>query len=386
MNVASGKQDADRIWFAHMLRAVAALTVIFKHYCDIFINANSTVVGLAFTQPVTIDSNIFLAKFTLWLQSWHFDGGAYGVALFFLVSGFVIPISMDRIGVDQFLIRRFFRIFPPYAIGLLFVVGVVYIYTSQVGTPFPYTIKDYLINTSLFRDWFWVRSIDGVNWTLELELKFYIFCAFLVWVSNLHNPKTLIIAVLVMFVFVYMTSGTYDFLLGNFFYLYKFVYILSITSAYLSFMLIGTSFYNFYASHWNKRLLIAISSLFLFIFLIEISLSPINGQLTMHIVNYSLALGTFTFCFVFREKLPYSRVLDFLATISYPIYIIHGIVGYILLTVLTSHNVNIYVSIVLVIAFVIIVAYVLHKFVELPSNNLGKYVARSMKHLLADNR
>ncbi len=40
--------------------------------------------------------------------------GAFGVALFFLISGFVIPLSFQSYGRLDFLVARFFRIYPTY--------------------------------------------------------------------------------------------------------------------------------------------------------------------------------------------------------------------------------------------------------------------------------
>ncbi len=384
MNSTAQKKDTDRIWFAHMLRAVAVIAVMISHYVDVFAHANAVAVGLAFTRPVTVDPGLLLPKIILWFYNFNFNAGPFGVAVFFLISGFVIPISMEHIGTGQFIIRRFFRIFPPYAVGLLLVVIVMYVYTSRIGTPFPYTARDYLINASLLRDWFWIPSIDGVNWTLEVELKFYILCTFLAWVSNLKSSKTLIVTTMVMLIFVYVTSGTYDFLLNNFFYLYKFAFNLSSAFGYIVFMFIGTCFYNLHTKHWTfSRFLVTAAVLFTF-FYIAVSFSPVQALVSPIHYNYFYALVLFSLCYRFKDKIPYSRVLDFLSNISYPIYIVHGATGYILLTVFVTHNVHFYVSLVAVAALIIIESYILHRFVELPSNRLGKQISKWVKSLLAD--
>jgi hypothetical protein len=46
-----------------------------------------------------------------------FDPGRYGVLLFFLVSGYIVPVSLERHGdVRRFWIGRFFRIYPLLAV------------------------------------------------------------------------------------------------------------------------------------------------------------------------------------------------------------------------------------------------------------------------------
>lgn len=355
-----------------------------NHYADVFVHGNSAVVGLAYTRPVTVDANLLLPKIVAWLYNINLNTGPFGVAVFFLISGFVIPISMEHVGTGQFIIRRFFRIFPPYAVGLLFVLIAIYVYTSHVGTPFPYTAKDYLMNASLLRDWFLVPSIDGVNWTLEVELKFYILCTFLAWVSNLRSSKTLIVTTLVMLLFVYITSGTYDYLFANFFYLYKFAFNLSNAFGYLIFMFIGTCFYNLYTKHWTFHQFLVTAAILFTFFYFAVTFSPVQAVVMPVHFNYVYALILFTLCYRFRDKIPYSRVLDFLSNISYPIYIVHGVTGYILLTIFVTHNVHFYIALVGTVGFVILESYILHRLVELPSNRLGKRLSKWVTNLLAD--
>jgi peptidoglycan/LPS O-acetylase OafA/YrhL len=75
-----------KIQFADTLRGIAAALVMLDH-----------VLGLAGLSPT--------AKFPL------LSLGQFGVALFFLVSGFVIPISLPKYSVVGFLTARVFRIY-----------------------------------------------------------------------------------------------------------------------------------------------------------------------------------------------------------------------------------------------------------------------------------
>jgi peptidoglycan/LPS O-acetylase OafA/YrhL len=92
----------------------------------------------------------------------------------------------------------------------------------------------------------------------------------------------------------------------------------------------------------------------------------------------------FTLVFVVREKIGYSKPLDFIATISYPLYIIHCVNGYVLLNFLVTHNVHLYLAIAITVTVMITLSYAFHRIVELPSNKLGKYVSQNtMKWLSA---
>ncbi len=48
-----------------------------------------------------------------------FMPGPFGVALFFLISGLVIPFSFDRHRTGAFLLARLLRIYPTYLAALL---------------------------------------------------------------------------------------------------------------------------------------------------------------------------------------------------------------------------------------------------------------------------
>ena len=52
--------------------------------------------------------------------SFPLNWGPFGVALFFVISGFVIPFSFETYGRLDFIVARFFRIYPTYLTGLSF--------------------------------------------------------------------------------------------------------------------------------------------------------------------------------------------------------------------------------------------------------------------------
>ncbi len=54
-----------------------------------------------------------------------FSLGAFGVTLFFLVSGFIIPVSIEKAGLKRFWIARVFRLYPLYWLSLGLVAASV---------------------------------------------------------------------------------------------------------------------------------------------------------------------------------------------------------------------------------------------------------------------
>lgn len=100
-----------------------------------------------------------------------FRWGAVGVPIFFTLSGFVIAFSADGRSASGFARSRILRLFPAAWICASLTLAVRWGETGVVG--------DYLRSLILWPAGPW---IDGVYWTLGVELIFYslIFCALLV--------------------------------------------------------------------------------------------------------------------------------------------------------------------------------------------------------------
>jgi peptidoglycan/LPS O-acetylase OafA/YrhL len=110
------------------------------------------------------------------------DVGRIGVVLFFLVSGFVIPFSLLNKGLKHFVTSRFFRLYPAYWISIIIAVlinGII-------------SLKLVLVNITMFQKFLGVDDLVGVYWTLQIEICFYIICAILYKYKILYNEKIII--------------------------------------------------------------------------------------------------------------------------------------------------------------------------------------------------
>ena len=138
---------SQKIEFANSLRGIAALSVVTGHYLGTFWKLTDAVAGLTGIVRSPVVSPVFVEL----VISSPINLGAFGVALFFLISGFVIPLSFQSYGRLDFLVARFFRIYPTYWIGLSASLVVLVIGGSILGTPFPHSAVEvlygYLIGT-----------------------------------------------------------------------------------------------------------------------------------------------------------------------------------------------------------------------------------------------
>jgi peptidoglycan/LPS O-acetylase OafA/YrhL len=167
--VPGSPMTSQKIEFADSLRGIAALSVIAGHYFGTFWKLTAAAEGLT----GIIRSPVVPPGLTVLVTASPVNLGAFGVALFFLISGFVIPLSFQSYSRLEFLVARSFRIYPTYWIGLSASLVVLVIGGRLLGMPFPHSSVEvlfgYLIGT---RDIVFVKSVDGVVWTIEIELKF----------------------------------------------------------------------------------------------------------------------------------------------------------------------------------------------------------------------
>jgi peptidoglycan/LPS O-acetylase OafA/YrhL len=96
--------------------------------------------------------------------------GRIGVVAFFLVSGYVIPLSLARQTQRTFWIRRFFRLYPVYWVALAAYMIVAWDTASDAGSV---TVLGVLAGVVMIQGAVGVTSILPPGWTLGIELMFY---------------------------------------------------------------------------------------------------------------------------------------------------------------------------------------------------------------------
>ncbi|MDN5289001.1 MAG: acyltransferase [Mucilaginibacter sp.] len=106
--------------------------------------------------------------------------GYLGVPAFFVISGYCIQIAAAHAhNPKDFIIRRFFRVFPAYWLSMAIVLSVVAFEIIVFGvnsvTPLPKSVTGILATLTLLTTPFSnVRVINWVYWTLTYELFFYL--------------------------------------------------------------------------------------------------------------------------------------------------------------------------------------------------------------------
>ncbi|MCP8899745.1 acyltransferase family protein [Gilvimarinus xylanilyticus] len=152
--------QGNRFYEIDLLRLVSAVLVVLFHY---------TFVGwmLDFSpQPRTEGFGEYSRYMYL------------GINFFFIISGFVILLSAKDGEPRKFVLSRFIRLYPAYWLCVLLTAGAAVVF-SQEAFQLPWT--DVLINLTMLQSGLDVPLVDGVYWTLWMELKFYALVLVMVW-------------------------------------------------------------------------------------------------------------------------------------------------------------------------------------------------------------
>ncbi|OGX84178.1 acyltransferase family protein [Hymenobacter glacialis] len=101
--------------------------------------------------------------------------GMTGVDLFFLISGFVIFMTLRKTSSSKdFVISRLIRLYPTYwaCVSFTFAINVLYAVTHN-SLSLNY-IGQYLANMTMFQHYLGVENLDHPYWTMIVEMVFYL--------------------------------------------------------------------------------------------------------------------------------------------------------------------------------------------------------------------
>ncbi|MBO3276222.1 acyltransferase family protein [Pseudomonas schmalbachii] len=364
-------QGKARIDFANTLRGFAALAVVISHYYGAFWSYREGVEYLTNAPALPIETHAFPAYIS-WLHAIPiFNWGAYGVALFFIISGFVIPFSLQRMNWIGFTANRLLRIIPTYIIGFSVTLLAILISTEYFSRNWPFSMREVLIHyIPGIRDVMWSRNIDGIVWTLEVEMKFYLVCALLLAWFRQKSLKVFIAPVALFVTALYANQLIPEWNKTST-SAWQLAMTFMIASQYIIYMFIGVIFHYLHCGRLTPiKAYAGIAGLFT-LFCTHWWLGPYSASLPVA-WSYAFALLCFIFAYRFPNLFRANRIFNFLANISYPLYVIHGVAGYVALRIMLDLGFKAWVSLLVVTAAALSLSWLLHVLVEQPSQVLGK--------------
>ena len=325
----------ERYFELDFLRFLAALAVLFFHYSFRMWNMDG---GGDIEYPI-------LSVFSKY--------GYLGVDVFFIISGFVILMSAEGRTPNQFLISRFVRLFPAYwfCVIMLFFFAILW-----PVSPYEVSIFDFLVNLTMLQNLFGLPHVSGVFWTIVIEVHFYFFVYLIIRTNQLNKLNYILFFWLSLSIScdyglfpdvvnkLVISGWSHYFIAGSIFYLIR-TKGLSLFKLLMLALCFWEALRHGYWYVSSKEILSGVEY------------EPI-------VVMLFLGATFLFFTFVSLNKIPgnYSRLAK-LGVLTYPLYLIHGLIGQTLLRdgILYFDK---YLLLITVSMLMVIVSYLIQKFIE----------------------
>lgn len=366
------------IQFITILRGIACIVIVLFHLLNFYVIKEPLSSTWPFFPTFTIsDKRLIQPYINDFLDSINYSGGGFGVAIFFLITGFTTYMSLEKDSSYRYMIRRIVRIYPTYIICFSITLLSIYFFSIYQNTTFPYSAKDIVCHMTLFRNWLWSPYIDNGVWTLEMNMDFYIIF-FIVYRlaknkdQKFINDTAIILCVIQIVLFIVVTKFT---VAGSF--IWCKLNVATSVCPYIVFQLIGASFYNHFNNKITTTKLVQSIMMLLGIFLL---VSYFDFDYSMSVSSYIYALLLFVAFYIERDNMFKSRLIEYISSISYPLYILHGLLGFMLLTIMNQHDINPYIALLIAISIVIFISYFMHITVEAWCSKLCKKIVALPKN------
>jgi peptidoglycan/LPS O-acetylase OafA/YrhL len=293
--------------------------------------------------------------------------GWLGVQVFFVISGFVICMSSWGKSVGQFFRSRVVRLYPVYwaAVALTFLV-VTFVPTA-IDAP---SLGAAFANMTMLQEGMGARHVDGVYWTLWIELRFYLLFALVVWTGLSYRRVAIFSAAWTIAIPLSDQVGS-----GPISYV--------VQPNWASFFLLGIGFYllHRFGNQFLTWLLIGANGA-MALFRLETFL-PHQEDVTGGEVHYWGVLVVAALTCVFFLALVQGRLdwmswrwLTVAGALTYPFYLVHQNVGYTMIHFLSvRHGISAYVVLPGTVLAMLLLAWLLHRLVERP---LGAFLKRQL--------
>ena len=280
--------------------------------------------------------------------------GRYGVEIFFVISGFVIPLSLEN-GKYQlsdylrFIYKRLIRLHPAFLAAIALTLIITYFSSKFKHLPFPETFESVAGSIVVFQN----LGLNVVFWTLRIEAEFYIFIG-LFFILLKHYPSIALYFVIP----ILLIASQFDY--------FNAIGLLK----HLAYFLMGTIGFLIYTKKgqvWQHYLLLL--AVIIFSFLFTNIPNMVDG------VPPSIAgASTILFILFYKGKTPQS--INFIGKISYSLYLVHYPISKMMIRFLMKLLPAPIAWILFLISFVVVIpfSYLFYKYIESPSENYSKKI------------
>lgn len=286
-------------------------------------------------------------------------GGALGVVLFFMISGYIITHVLKKENTLEFYIKRFFRIYPLYAVAII--SESIYLFYDKGIQP---EIHELIPRMLLLGDFYQLPpALEGVEWTLRIEVMFYIFMG-VIKLARINVNGNVLASVLMSASFVIWKSDPFPALSS-----FNNAYV----TIYTHFLFIGVIIYLIDNNEVYKPLaLLFIGAMFLIHLDLIQKYSPFWKDFSYAI--YGLII--FSLSCYFKDMFPIDKRIIFLSEITYPVYLFHNWAWTPLKNILEAIRIPFIPIDIQIIAALLTICYLLNKYIENSAIKFGRKVVK----------
>lgn len=345
----------DRLASLDILRVVAALAVVAFHF--LFRGAaGERMIDVAYPT---------LAALAL--------PGYLGVNLFFLISGFVIAWSAEGRDGIGFAVARFARIYPGFVASMT-ITFVVLLFAADPR--WPVGVQQYLANLFVLSPALGQPFVDGVYWSIVLELVFYFWVALALLLGVFERWKLSLVAGWLV------VCAANEFFVGS-----GAARLLFITE-FGPWFAGGILVHHVYSRGWS----IAPAVLMAAAFALSCAMLPITAGWMQATYGTSLGMGALVAANVvihlllpaaiaMRRFVPASPLVIMLGGLTYPLYLLHQNIGYVAINALAP-TLGASLAALAALALICLASWLVWRFVETPGRRATvKFLSRLLSRV-----
>jgi peptidoglycan/LPS O-acetylase OafA/YrhL len=304
-----------------------------------------------------------------------FKWGTTGVDLFFIISGFVIFMSLLKVNSSRdFIINRVSRLYPTYWACVIITFAVILFSCLNNEEKIPF--GQFLGNLTMFQYYFRIKNLDGAYWTMIIEMIFYIGILFLYHFKILKNIKIIgiVLTVGIATLVTFFPGPLVQKVLG-------YIPLMQFIALFFS----GIIFYEIYTT---KKSLGLNYTILIICLICQIGMFHNSGRSNLFIsqTEYAIILTIYFLIFTLfvngKLKFIVSKTTLFFGKISFALYLIHQkiSVAFILPFLIVDCELNFWIaSMVITLPLMIGLAAFITFYIEAPMSKKLKEKLRSLK-------
>lgn len=342
-----------------LFRAIAILMVIGFHYFSRWV-------------PPVYDTNLYPYG-DAFAGNVILNHGHLGVEFFFIISGYVIALTLESCRTPaEFFARRLARLLPAMIVCSLLTLAIVRLFVTVPLMREEATLWNLLPSWTFTEPHLWSKAlpvtdhVDGAYWSLVVEAKFYVWAALLYFLQRQHFVRNLVVICAVMTI-LYTIDDVHS---------VRWIKRLSIVTfgQYAMLFAAGVAFYQLHsrpgdAAKWWPYLAAAMG-----LELTRISITADTEGTRLATAAFEITFFLAFLAVAWGWQAPKNKVVDILARIglvSYPMYLLHQNIGVGLLNRTMGESPLVIVAVFAAICAALVAASLfLHTAVEQPGKRL----------------